>query len=43
MKILLIDACEITLESMLVFREPKIPGAELTESPSVRVLPGGAG
>ncbi|MDX1431675.1 MAG: protein kinase [Gammaproteobacteria bacterium] len=35
MKILLIDDCEITLESMRVFLEQEIPGVEVTEYPSL--------
>ena len=35
MKILLIDDCEITLESMHVFLEQEIPGVEVTEYPSL--------
>jgi DNA-binding NarL/FixJ family response regulator len=37
MKILLIDDCEITLESMHVFLEQEIPGVEVTEYPSLRL------
>ncbi|MCZ6759828.1 MAG: protein kinase [Gemmatimonadetes bacterium] len=37
MKILLIDACEITLESMHVFLDQEIPGVEVTEYPSLRL------
>ncbi len=37
MKILLIDDCEITLESMHIFLEQEIPGVEVTEYPSLRL------
>jgi len=37
MKILLIDDCEITLESMHVFLDQEIPGVEVTEYPSLRL------
>lgn len=37
MKILLIDDCEITLESMHVFLEQEIPGVNVTEYPSLRL------
>jgi DNA-binding NarL/FixJ family response regulator len=37
MKILLIDDCEITLETMHVFLEQEIPGVEVTEYPSLRL------
>lgn len=37
MKILLIDDCEITLESMHAFLDEKIPGVEVTEYPSLRM------
>ncbi len=35
MKILLIDDCEITLESIHVFLEQEIPGVEVTQYPSL--------
>lgn len=37
MKVLAIDDCEITLESMRVFLETEIPGVDFTEYPSVRL------
>ena len=37
MKILLIDDCEITLETMHVFLDQQIPGVEVTEYPSLRL------
>ncbi|NIM27760.1 MAG: protein kinase [Gammaproteobacteria bacterium] len=37
MKILLIDDCEITLETMHVFLDQEIPGVEVTEYPSLRL------
>jgi len=37
MKILLIDDCEITLESMHVFLEQEIPGVQVTEYPSQKL------
>lgn len=37
MKILLIDDCEITLETMHVFLDQHIPGVEVTEYPSLRM------
>jgi DNA-binding NarL/FixJ family response regulator len=37
MKILVIDDCEITLETMQVFLEQGIPGVEVTEYPSLRL------
>ena len=43
MKILLIDDCEITLESMHVFLEQEIPGVEVTEYPSLRLGKPGPG
>lgn len=42
MKILLIDDCEITLETMHVFLDQQIPGVEVTEYPSVRLGKPGA-
>jgi len=37
MKILVIDDCEITLETMHVFLDQQIPGVEVTEYPSMRL------
>ena len=37
MRILAIDDCEITLESMRVFLETEIPGMDFTEYPSMRL------
>jgi hypothetical protein len=37
MRILLIDDCEITLETMHVFLDQQIPGVEVTEYPSLRL------
>ena len=37
MKILLIDDCEITLESIHLFLDQEIPGVEVTQYPSLRL------
>ena len=37
MKILVIDDCEITLETIRVFLEQEIPGVDVTEYPSLRL------
>ena len=37
MKVLAIDDCEITLESLRVFLETEIPGVDFTDYPSMRL------
>ena len=37
MKILLIDDCEVTLESIHLFLDQEIPGVEVTQYPSLRL------